>query len=495
MLTILGITSALLTVLIIVLIFYRHFAKGEPLLTWRNFFLAGYLQFYTVSVTHWSITQWQSPWYVVRGEYYGTLAATMVVFLWVFFLTYGWAFKWEWPGKVFPRVRVPMTNSACIVMITALTIAGLATLLIRGGSVSDNIVFFLRVPLASAAAGCATILVISNPRNPFWWAILIPVVMLGMLMSTVGSIDRRNFLSVIFVVVWVWYYASLRFQKPWAVFGKMGVVMAIGFVLLAMYNSVRQVNSMGGSFEGRLKQATELASGGGKVFSIRNIVEGILLQDTHVCTQAIMENTPDPWPYLPFHGFAFYFLNPIPRIYFPGKPEALGVMMQKYLQVPANLGVGCIGHGWAEMGWVGVLYYAVTLGAICAVADRLARKRSNDPFFLVTIGCSLGNVLGLARGETSLFMVLITVGLVSSLTVFYAMKLVLGPYMLVGIPLMARGRPVGEPIDEVTGLPLDDLDGHGEGGATEDDGEMREPGYDAPFGHDDPSYGRETRTA
>ncbi len=490
MLFLLGTTAALLTVLIVALVAYRFFYLGEPPTTWRNFFLLGFLQFYTISVAHWSVTQWQSPVYVPRGEVYHTLAASMVVFLGLFFLAYGVAFKWEWPDRWFPQVKLPMTTSTALVLTAALTAAGLATVGFTGGSIGDSIVFYMRVPLASAATGCAMLLVLSNPRNPVWWLIFLPVMGIGLIMSTVGTIDRRNFLSVLFIVAWLWYYLSLRFQSRTSLFIKLGIAASIGFVLLASYNTVRQRGGFGAGFEDRLKQATQLASTDSGAFSSRNLIEGILLQDTHVCTQAIMENYPDPWPYIPLHGYIYYFVNPIPRVLFPGKPEGLGIILQKQLAVPANLGVGCIGHGWAEMAWVGVIYYALTLGAICAVFDRLARKRANDPFFMVTIGCALGNVLGLARGETSLFLVIITVGIVSCLTLFWLMKLVLGPYMLVGRPMVINGRTFGEPIDEASGLPLAELGGDDalQGGAAPGGDHL--PDYDEPFGHDDPAYGR-----
>jgi hypothetical protein len=130
--------------------------------------------------------------------------------------------------------------------------------------------------------------------------------------------------------------------------------------------------------------------------------------------------------------------------------------------VPANLGVGCIGHGWAEAGWFGVLYYALTLGILCGIVDRLVRRFANDPFFMISVGCSLGNVLGLARGETSLFLVLITTGFIACQVIFWGARVVLGPYMLVGKPLVIGGRAVSAPVDSVQGWPLPELQDEGE---------------------------------
>ncbi|MBL8758148.1 MAG: hypothetical protein JNK35_06950 [Phycisphaerae bacterium] len=454
MLTLLTVLSLLLTALIVGLLFWQFWSRGEPLLSWRNFFLLGFMQFYTVAVAHWSSTQAPSPVYTPRLTMLGPLALSMVVFLALFLFSWRWGFNWNWPAKIIPRARLPVTTSAMLVCTVAVAfIAVLTVVLARGGTVGDNILFIVRVPLATAATGCAVCLVLANPRNPVWWGLALAVGGFALILSTVGSIDRRNFLSVLFIVGWMWYYLSLRYQPRVKLISKLAVVMAISFVMLATYNAFRQDRGFGADMAMRTSQFIENAKKGPN-FSARNIIDGILLQDTPVCTMAIMENYGDQWEYLPFHGIVYYFTNPIPRAWYPEKPEAVGVILQNQLKVPANLGVGCIGHGWAEAHWWGVIYYAVGLGVICGVADRLARRFANDPFFLVTIGCSLGNVLGLARGETSLFLVIVTAGFVASQFIFWAARVFLGPYMRIGDPLVIGGRLVSAPVDDVTGLSL-----------------------------------------
>ena len=128
-------------------------------------------------------------------------------------------------------------------------------------------------------------------------------------------------------------------------------------------------------------------------------------------------------------------MNPIPRAIYPGKPKALGILLQEQFKIAANLGPGIIGHGWAEAGWIGIVYYAVFFGCLVAVADRLTLERLNNPYFIAAAGSNLGNVLGLARGETSMFLDMIVAGSAACLILYAVGGSVFRPYMLVGRPI------------------------------------------------------------
>ncbi len=479
MLTLLTALSIGLTLFIFGMMVWQYWTRGEPLFSWRNFFLVGFAQFYTTAVAYWAATEAPSPVYTPRQTMLGTLALTMIVFLVLFLWSWRWSFKWNWPAKVVPRVRLPVTTSAMLVCAIAVgSVAILTVVLAKGGSVGDNVLFIVRVPLATAAAGCAVCLVLANPKNPIWWGLAIFVTAFSLILSTVGSIDRRNFLSVIFMIGWLWYYLSLRYQPRPKLLAKIAVLCTIAFVMLATYNAFRQDRGFGADFAMRQRQFMEGIKKGPDL-SARNIVGGILLQDTPICTMAIMENYGDQWDFLPMHGVIYYFTNPIPRAIYPDKPNAVGIILQDQLSVPANLGVGCIGHGWAEAAWFGVLYYALGLGIICGIADRLVRRFANDPFFMIALGCSLGNVLGLARGETSLFLVIITAGFIACQVIFWGARVILGPYMLVGKPLVIGGRMVSSPVEPEQGWPLPEGEDQSESGAEAEAEAVDVAGYDA----------------
>jgi len=435
MLTFLGIIAGVMSLVVIGTMLYGFLFKGEMLLSWRNFFLLGFFQFYTIA-TFWAArVEFYSEIYNPTGTGYFSLAISIPLFFAIFMACYGLAKNWTWPSRLVPRAALPVTTSS--VLICALTFAGLVALSIPlvGGSYADSIIVFCRTNMASAAAALMFYLVISNWRNPLWWALFIPVFIMAVIISVVGSIDRRNFLSVFFGLAFVYYFAKLRYEKPSRVLGKMAVLGAVTFLCLIIYNSGRhKLGWSGATFGNRQNQILELAKN--PDFSARNVFQELLLQDTPLNTVCLMEIVPSDIEYYPLHGAYFYIVNPIPRTIFPTKPRALGIVLQERLQVQANLGCGIIGHGWYEAGWIGIVYYAIAFGFICAIVDRLLRERGDNPFFVVAFGCSLGNVLGLPRGETSMFFDMITAGFVICLLGFTFLGYVFRPYMLVGKPIV-----------------------------------------------------------
>ncbi|MGQ0627973.1 MAG: hypothetical protein ACT4PL_07725 [Phycisphaerales bacterium] len=434
MLGLLALISAVLAVFIVGLMLYSYLVGGEPLISWKNFFLLGFLQFYALASLWAANLEFASDIYTPNGSGYATLAAAMPIFLAVFLLTHAVAKHWTWPSRFVPKAELPVTTTS--VVICGGAFAGLVGLSIpiAGGRYGDALIDFVRTNMASAASALFFYLVLSNWRNPVWWCMFVPAFLLAVVTSVVGSIDRRNFHSVFFALVWVWYYARLRYEKPTKVLTRIAAIAAVTFICLVIYNKGRQaLGWSGATFEARAAQLQQLAQN--PDFSRKNMVDELLLQDTPLNTVCIIETYPSEREFQPLQGIYYYLVNPIPRLIFENKPRALGIILQEQLQVAANLGCGIIGHGWFEFGWIGVLYYAVGFGIIVAVVDRLMRERGHNPFFSVAFGCSLGNVLGLCRGETSMFFDMITAGFVICLVGFTFMGYLFRPYMIVGKPI------------------------------------------------------------
>jgi hypothetical protein len=115
------------------------------------------------------------------------------------------------------------------------------------------------------------------------------------------------------------------------------------------------------------------------------------------------------------------------------------------MKSPANLGAGIIGHGWFEGGFVGVALYALVFGLIVGVADRAIAERAWNPYFIALMGCHLGNVFGLARGDTALFLLEIMVGLFACTCLLWLIKNTYGHAAGAFAPLPL---PAGFPADE-----------------------------------------------
>jgi len=259
---------------------------------------------------------------------------------------------------------------------------------------------------------------------------------LNAVVATVGTVDRRFLLGVLGAAVWMWYWASLRYKRTTPVVARLSVAAAGLILLIGAYTGIRHAvgGTEGATLAVRAAQFTELARKG----SIeRGSFAMMFFQDTPNNTLFIIENYPEVYALRPLNGAGVVISNPVPRFFWPGKPEGLGIALQKQMGVEANLGTGIIGHGWAEGLYLGVIGYAVFFGLFVGAIDRVIRARAGNPYFLAAIGCSLGNILALPRGETSIFFLFAIVGFFATVMVLWLTRLVLGAFMQAGQPLWA----------------------------------------------------------
>ena len=434
MLSLLSITAFVLTAFVGCVVGFGYLFRGQPLVSWRNIFLLGFVQFYTLTTILAAPMEFPSEFYRPTGEGYPRLLVGMPLFLVIFLVSTKWASTWTWPARFIPQVRLPVTTGG--VATTAAILSGFcaATVPLGGGTFGEAISFFIRTAVSTAGAGLAFYLVMRYPRNPVWWAFFLGLFGFAAILSVVGSIDRRNFISVFLIVPWMWFFYQLRYQRPGRVLVQLSVVAAISFVALVIYNSGRhRVDEGKATFDKRAAQFTQLIKN--PDFSSKNVMQGLILQDTALNTIAIMEIYPDQFDHIPLHGAHFFAVNPIPRNIYPGKPKALGILLQEQFKIAANLGPGILGHGWAEAAWIGIVYYAVFFGCLVAVVDRLTLERLDNPYFVAAAGSNLGNVLGLARGETSMFLDMIVAGSIACLILYAVGGSMLRAYMLVGRPI------------------------------------------------------------
>jgi hypothetical protein len=177
----------------------------------------------------------------------------------------------------------------------------------------------------------------------------------------------------------------------------------------------------------------------------------------------------------PFRGLIWYVTNPIPRSIWPEKPLSLSGEISEQQRVVGNIAPGVIGHGWAEMGFIGILYYAAFLGFLVGAADRLLQLRAANPFFVILMGSALGQIIAMSRGDTPLFLLNATMPFLFAMAVMYGCLLVFKPIMA-GFPRLKVGP-------ELEQAPAGGDDDDGGGGDDTQDG-PESP--DAPEGQDAP---------
>ena len=87
---------------------------------------------------------------------------------------------------------------------------------------------------------------------------------------------------------------------------------------------------------------------------------------------------------------------------------------------------GVLGYAAAEGGFYAVVVYALFFGQFTRFFDELIRLNPTNPFVILPIGCVIGHLLGLARGDIAIFTNLSLVGMLSCFLIIYCTSLAFG---------------------------------------------------------------------
>jgi hypothetical protein len=421
---------------------YDIITRRWDAISWRNLFLLGFLHFYGMGC--W----FAARGYVTRGvpnqqTGLGLMAAGTALFFALFMVTTWWAVRWRWTTRFLPSLNLPITGPG--VIGSAIILLGLAFLgaTIIQLSYAGALIAFLRGQLAATAVGLATYYLIARRFNPLAWSLFIGTLLAAVLIGVVGSSGRRMLLGSLLAVPWMWFFTVWRYRGAAANFGRVGIGALIGFLAVIVYTPIRFQDAgkmaVGATIGRRIDQLSEIVQDPLALVN-QKIIDSIVYTDAPSNTNFIIENYPENYPYTPGAGLLWMAANPIPRSIWPGKPEALGVIIQEQMHAPSNLGPGIVGHGWAEGGFLGIAGYAIAFGVIAAVIDRALAVRAWNPFFVAVIGSNLGNIFGLARGDTPLFLLEFLSGVVLSVGILYIIKLTYGP-IAAAFPPLWTGLP------------------------------------------------------
>lgn len=435
----LAILSVLLVLGVAIIFFANIRTKKYDFLSMRNLFLLGFGHFFGIGTYFTARSNFGTDLYVASDDGYAKLFIGTLIFIGVFAVAQQLGKKWSGLRRIIPPVQLPVTQQGINLSIIALLVAALL------GAVLPNVSYFTALysqfkgGMAAAAVALATYNLLARRFNPIAWSVFFGALFMAALLSTVGDIGRRALLGVVLAIGWMWYYYSLRERPSGPVMIKIGLLMVAGFFALVIYAGFRGSGAGEGVGRGGFSLSTRFAQFAEAISNPSVTGENLetsIMSDAPTNSMFIMENYPTQYPYDPFNGLKFIVANPIPRSFWPDKPIGLGITVQEQLRSPANLGVGIIGHGWAEGGWFGIAGYAAFFGLLSAGVDNLIRQRSWNPYFLAAIGSSLGNVYALARGETSLFLLQVINSYVGVILVLYLLKLVAKPIMSASQPLV-----------------------------------------------------------
>lgn len=457
------------------------FTRKGDVLCWRNLFLVGYIHFVCLSgffVAYADVGALRRG--AITDSSVTLYTVSIVAFLAIFLGACAWARSKPWMARVFPKVELPVTSPSLLIAIgLLLLIAGTIVILVPTGIVGI-ILAQLRTGMPSAAVALATYFLLAQRFNPLSWVVFFFALGFGFIISVTGGIGRRDALAVLIAVPWAWYFAALRYHSAGSILVKVGALAAAGAFMIALFTTVRfegvdRTKGLGAvqyvTAAERAQQLTEVLTNPSVSFKV---IESLLYTDTAGNSMYIMENYPENHDYIPGWTPYWIIVNPIPRVFWPDKPEALGLILSRQMNVDANLGPGIVGQSYAEGGLIAVVIYAVFFGLIYGAADRGLRDRASNPFFVAMMVGGGGNILAMPRGDVALFLLIIITSVVGTWIVF-GMTRVLTYGWAGAFPVItpsAKTMAQAEPSEEDVAYGLADHEG-------------AEAGHEASGTHDD----------
>lgn len=400
------------------------------LLNIRNFFLLGFT-IYQVTSGIISLTDPNSFTTELTLGQKDAIAAQFLIWIITFEVVFLAFYRWgfgvkklaQWTPIIKGRTREP------VLWTFAFTLLGVAALMRFSVNIPYVAVITTHVgtSIAAVAAGMGAWIWVKRPLNPAAAFVMFTVLILAIAIGTFGIFGRRPIVAISCCLVWGTYYAKWRGLPPTKVVVQAVLISIIPVVLVAKFTAVRGQEIR----ESASPLATLTRVAGGSTYKgMQDLLSG---QECAAWSMHLMEMYPESYEYRPLHTIRYYFELPIPRAIYPNKPNALAEIAWRDAGVTGmptgyTIGPGMLGHAGSEGGYPVLILYAVIFGLFLRYFDAVVMRAPTQPFVVLPIGASLGNLLGIPRGEVPNFAFEFTVGVVGAfvmlIVVAYALKLV-----------------------------------------------------------------------
>ena len=260
---------------------------------------------------------------------------------------------------------------------------------------------------------------LDRPDRAMLVPLLIAATLLALFVSTRQTISRRGLLGVLLLFAICLYWLRLRYARP----GKsLAIIGAAGLgimILVAGWTAIRFRLRSESFTERMIAVLSSSQQEGGKAL-------GLFDGDAAVeCSCIAIHRYTKDMPPQPFFTFKYVLSNPIPRAFWPDKPEALGQTLPRDIGVwkrgYVNWGPGIVGHGFHEGGAVGgyfmLAFYGVLFGGIMRFFDELLARQPNNPYLIAVLGGASANIIAFSRGDIGYFTVVIIGAVLTGLVV------------------------------------------------------------------------------
>ncbi len=401
-----------LAALLLGLIVYQGIKKSVDLVSHRNIYLAGFIYFQIIGLATLLPTEdfrpvrLNNPRQALELYFWYTL-----VYLVCFFLAYH---KNPISARIarFFRPRRPYVANDWLLMMVALVFLALGVFLRYFARHVGLGLLAGFVPAFPAA--CAIVAWIWGGRrfNLFVVSVGGFIFAVSAFATVWGVFGRRPLLQVCLAVVWGAYY-RMRDRLPMTKI----VLWSVPIVLV----SIHLLGAMT-MHRGKMRSAADVGAQ-------RAIMTRILTTSPIESYSAYFEGNNDAkftlWALDAYpdvekrrHLYTFYFMliHPIPGSLWPDKPSPLSSHVASLADIEGvhhatiTIPPGVLGYAAAEGGWYALILYGLFFGVFVRFFDEIARQNPGNPFLILSVGCTLGQVIGLARGDIAIFANLITLG-------------------------------------------------------------------------------------
>ncbi|HED53493.1 MAG TPA: hypothetical protein ENJ00_04755 [Phycisphaerales bacterium] len=434
--------------------------KGE-LMTIKNVFLVGFTIYQVTSgaISIFDPYSYTSELYLTNPDSTtATYLAYVIIFEFVFLIMYRWGIGAKKFAHITPVIRGEPRESilwlfAFLLIFVALVLR--ITVRVPYVAVLTN---HVGTSTAAVAAGLGAWIWVRRPFNPVAMSMMVGILLLSIFVAIIGVFGRRPIVAVVGCTVWATYYSRWRFLPPRQVLVRALIFGIIPVIIVAKYTTVR--GQFYGSDMGSFQRMKIIASASTKT-GLVDLASG---QECAAWSMWLIETHPDILPYNHLHAIKYYFQLPIPRTIYHDKPTALAVTAWRDAGVSGKppgytIGPGILGHAGAEGGFYALILYAAVTGLFVRYFDSILAKAPKQPFVSLPIGASLGNMLGMPRGESPNFAFEFTVGVMGTFVMLFIIAWFL---KLIGYISSDDLNNTDELDDQSDADPYDEYAGYGE---------------------------------
>lgn len=403
-------------------------SRKVELLSCRNCYLAGFIVYQIISPSRVVLNDGVGMFDVIDAEGAAwTVLGYCIAFLPCYLVAYHYSVIGKWIAGLV-RSRPTMSPDMSLLLL-AMSLNGVgigARILGTGIPVIQGVGYHFSIGLAVVACGLVGWVWAKRRANLAVVVVGAVVFFASVGVSLQGAFGRRSLLTVAVGLLWGAYYGFGKRLKPGPLIAWLTPLALVSVVLVAMFTQVR----------GRVKSENLNTLGVLRAMSRANVSAGVAgLVGGQQCGSATLwcvENYPryqDTRPLFSLRQIAHQF---IPRFLWPEKPKPLANSLAKLARVRGvvhsriTLTPGVIGYAAAEGGFYAVVLYGLFFGGFTRLFDQIVQDNLSDPYIIAVSACTLGNFLGLARGDLANFTVNIAVTFVSTYAAMWCVRRVLG---------------------------------------------------------------------